>query len=109
MRTKIILTLVTASVLPLQNALAQPVQGQGYGHHFWGGPWGGWFMGPIMMLFFIAVLVIAVVFIVRRTGGRDALDSAPGKTPLDILKERFAKGEIDKEEFEDRRKTLSDQ
>jgi putative membrane protein len=32
----------------------------------------------------------------------------PGRTPLDILKERFARGEIDKEEYEERRRTLGE-
>jgi putative membrane protein len=31
------------------------------------------------------------------------------QTPLDILKERFARGDIDKPEYEDRRRILSDQ
>ena len=47
-----------------------------------------------------------VVLLVRWLGGPGyggALHSPPGGTPLDILKERFAKGEIDKEEFEERR------
>jgi putative membrane protein len=32
----------------------------------------------------------------------------PARTPLDILKERFARGEIDKAEFEDRRRVLGE-
>ena len=65
-------------------------------------------MGPGMMLGLIAVVVIAVFFIMRRTGGSDVRDGSSDKTPLDILKERFAKGEIDKEEFEARREVIGD-
>jgi len=31
-----------------------------------------------------------------------------GRTPLDILRERFARGEIDKDEFEERRRVLGE-
>ncbi len=75
----------------------------------WG--WGGMMLGPIMMIIFIAVAVVVVVLLVRWLGGPGhggALHSPAGKTPLDILKERFAKGEIDKEEFEERRRVLGD-
>ncbi len=73
----------------------------------WG--WGGMIFGPIMMIVFIAVAVVVVVLLVRWLGGPGhgvALHGPPGKTPLDILKERFAKGEIDKKEFEERRRVL---
>lgn len=32
----------------------------------------------------------------------------PERTPLDILRERFARGEIDKEEFDQRRRVLGE-
>lgn len=92
-------------------ALAQQPQGPGYGPHMWNGGWHGWFFGPIMMIVFIAVAVIVVVLLVRWLGGPGhvgAVHHPPGKTPLDILKERFARGEIDKEEFEERRRVLGE-
>ena len=113
MRTKLMLTLAALMTLPIQTALAQSTDRPAYGHGFWGGHWGGWFMGPVMMLILIAVIVVAVIWIVRQSGGnasRHPSDhtGSPGKTPLDILKERVAKGEIDKDEFEDRRKVIED-
>ena len=79
-----------------------------YGGHMWGdGGHGGWFLGPIMMIVFVALLVVAVVFIVRWLGGSDLARRGPsGDAALDILKQRFARGEIDRDEFEDRRQVL---
>lgn len=77
----------------------------------WSGSWYGSFFGPIMMIVFIAVAVVVVVLVVRGLGGagRGGTTQVPSdKTPLDILKERFAKGEIDKEEFEERRRVLDE-
>lgn len=99
-------TLVTIFAAPV-SALAQqtpqhPGPHMGYG-------WQGWFFGPIMMIVFIAVAVIVVVTLVRWLGGQGhglPPYSPPTKTPLDILKERFARGEIDKEEYEERRRLL---
>lgn len=86
----------------------------GYG---WGmGPgmmgWGygmGWFSNIIMVAFWIAVIV-ALIFLIRwlvitpRTGGHLARteDSA-----LEILKRRYARGEINKEEFEEKKRDLT--
>ena len=102
------LALAAISVAPI-DALTQqtpqyPGPHMGYG-------WHGWFFGPIMMIVFIAVAVVVVVTLVRWFGGQGHSPppySPPMKTPLDILKERFARGEIDKEEFEERRRLLGD-
>lgn len=85
-------------------------RGDYYGPHMM---WGGWFFGPIMMIVFIAVAAIVVVLIVRWLGGSShgvaqPPFAPPGKTPVDILKERFARGEIDKEEFAERLRILED-
>ena len=92
-----------AAVLVLGTAWAQ---GPSYDHRYvwdhhmmWSGGYGMIF-GPLFMTIFLAVLVGAAVLFARWIAG-------PGPaTPLDILKERYARGEIDKTEFEDRRKTL---
>ena len=82
---------------------------QYYGPHMWHDEWHGWFFGPIMMIVFIAVIVFIVVLLVRWLGAPGygpTHHAPPSKTPLDILKERFARGEIDKDEFEERRRLL---
>jgi len=92
-------------------AWAQQQSPDYYGPHMWGGGWHGWFFGPMMMIVFIAVVVLVVVLVVRWLGGpgHSAGSHGPsGKAPLDILKERFARGEIDKEEFEERRRSLGE-
>ena len=87
-------------------------QGSGYYQgHMWDGGWHGWLFGPLMMILFIALVVIGILLLVRwfsepRQGG--AAGRAGAQTPLDILKERFARGEIDKEEYEARRRVLEE-
>jgi putative membrane protein len=61
----------------------------------------------------VPVVVIALaVLLVRWIGGpwhgTPPYFAPPGKTPLDILKERFARGEIDKDEFDNRRRVLGE-
>jgi len=85
-----------------------------YGPHMmWGGGWYGMFFGPLFMIVLL-VAVIAGVGLVGRWfgapwyGAQPPHHAPPGRTPLDILKERFARGEIDKEEFEERRRVLGE-
>lgn len=82
-----------------------------YGHpHMWGGGWGwgGMFLGPLFGLLFIAAVAVAIVFVVRAVGGGGHHHRHGGaRSALDILDERFARGEIDKEEYEERRRVLT--
>ena len=81
--------------------------GAGYAGHHGMMEWGGWLMGPIMMVVFFGLLVGAAFVIIRLLGlGPDTRSAAGANRPLDILRERFARGEIDKAEFEERRKAL---
>ncbi|HYL25873.1 MAG TPA: SHOCT domain-containing protein [Burkholderiales bacterium] len=65
------------------------------------GPMPWMFFGPIMMLVFLAVCV-AVVYLVMHGASRNPR----AEQALGILKERFARGEIDQAEFEQRRRVL---
>ena len=73
----------------------------------WGGGWYGMFFGPLMMILVLVVAIGAVVLVLRWSGATSH-GSGLQRKPLDILKERFARGEIDKDEFEERRKLLGD-
>jgi putative membrane protein len=64
-------------------------------------PWGGGFW----MLIWWALIIVGIVFLIKwivqqtsRTGGN--------KSALDILKERYARGEISREEFEQRKRDI---
>ena len=87
----------------------------GYGGHMagWGGGSHGMIFGPIFMILVFVVVIVLVVLLVRWLGGSWYSAQPPhharsGRAALDILKERFARGEIDKEEFEERRSVLKD-
>ena len=59
-------------------------------------------------LLFVALIVVGVVMVVRAfRGERRAPANAPSPGVLDILESRYARGEIDRDEFEERRSTLA--
>ena len=75
------------------------------GYEGWGiGNMMGWFGGGIMMVAFWVLLIALIVWVIREIGGKN---SRSNSNALDILKERYAKGEIDKREFEEKKKDLT--
>ncbi len=67
---------------------------------------GGWIFGPFMMILFLALIVAAVVFLVRWLTSSNGRPPASRSDALAILQERFARGEIDKDEYDERRRIL---
>lgn len=79
-------------------------------HSFW--PWHefGMFPGFIFLLIIIGIifLVIKVGRNTSRSGSSKHENNQQNQQPIDILKMRLAKGEIDQEAFERIKKTLSE-
>ncbi len=70
----------------------------------WDGGWWGFGMG-LGMLVFLGLIAVGIVLLVRGS----AAPSEPRRErsrALEILDERFARGEIDREEYEERRRVL---
>ncbi len=69
---------------------------------------GGWMIfGGIAMVIFWAAVIWLVVWGVKKIAHRDnSAGPTGGRTPLDIAKERYAKGEINLEQFEEIKKNL---
>lgn len=98
--------------LALASLPAWAQQGGGeprFWHYGWDWGWGHMLFGGLMMLVFWGVIVLLIVLGVRWLGREPERNGGtPSRqTPLEILEERFARGEIDQEEFEQRRRMLS--
>lgn len=82
----------------------------------WGGMDGygwtwGWGMGMIHMVLWWVLIVLGIIVLVRLLS-RDSRSSSPPPTPgvetaLEILMKRYARGEIGKEEFEEKKRDLA--
>jgi putative membrane protein len=77
-------------------------------------PWFGMMFWPLIM---IALIVICMFVMMRMMGGsrmrmppwrgRDD-DAGPSSRAVEILNERYARGEIDRQEYEERKRVLSE-
>ena len=67
--------------------------------------WGvGMWLGGLAMLVFWGALIVGAILVVRHLGGMPA--GEPRTSPLDILKRRYASGEITREQYEQMRRDL---
>jgi putative membrane protein len=73
-----------------------------YTDHMW---WGGMWMIFPSLLFFI-LLILVPLFLLQKGVSFKASEDKP-ETPLEILKKRYAKGEITKDQFEQIKKDIS--
>ena len=99
---------LASAASPQSLALVNGDHGRSYDHpHAWGGGGGfGMIFGVVVMIVVIAAIVGVIVLVVRWLGPGPALRTE--RTALDILEERFARGEIDAQEFQERRRTLEE-
>ena len=112
MRNGLPMALFGATLVSTGSAWAQRGAADWGPHMMWGG-WFHMFFGFLMMLLFLGIVVGLVVLVVRWLGSAEHSPFRPAagagaRSPLDILKERLARGEIDVAEFEERRRALGE-
>jgi len=90
-------------------AAAQSYYGNdGWNMMGWSGGFGG-MMGYGMMFFgwiFWILILVGLVYLIKWLVGQGRGDKMDGGRAEEILKERYAKGEIDKKEFEEKMKEI---
>jgi putative membrane protein len=64
-------------------------------------------IGPLLGVLFVVALILAIVFFVRYLVRQDRRSSPGGDSALEILKRRYAQGDITKQEYDEKRRDLS--
>jgi len=88
------------------------MMGYGYGGYGPMAGYGGWDpFGFLWAILWAVIVIIVIVSLVRWIGGGRRRGSrhdwlGGSHSAIDILKERYAKGEIDKKEFEEKKRDL---
>lgn len=73
----------------------------------WGqGGWAGMWFGALCMAGVVLLAVAGIFALMRASRGTSTGTTTAIRTPREILDERFARGEINRDEFEQRRKAI---
>ena len=78
-----------------------------YPEHYWS--WHVWVFPMFMPIFWLVIIGLCLYFMFGRGGAKRPWEpdrSPEGETALDILKKRYAKGEITKDEFEQMKRDI---
>ena len=71
----------------------------------WGEGW-GWGFGMLWMVGFWVLVIAGVVLVAKWIAGASARSGPAPGTALEVLKKRYAKGEIGREEFDQKKRDL---
>jgi len=87
--------------------LAEAAGTTGYNSWHWGRYMMYGYPGGMFMMFFMFLAVALVLYLVFRKQAEPRYQDPFRETPIEILKRRYAKGEITKEQFDEMKKELS--
>lgn len=94
------------SLSSLLNLHVQLWNGQWMGPGMMGWGYGMGVLGGLMMLVFWVLVIIGLVYLIRWLARSSGHGEKREETALDLLKKRYASGEISKQEFEEKKKDL---
>lgn len=98
---------ITVAVLIILSSVFALIWGwQGGG---WGMMMGGfsWWWFPIFMILFWGLVIWSVVALVWKPSGLRGSNSSTADSALEVLERRYAKGEINKEEYAEKKKAIA--
>ncbi len=113
-KTALIIGGIVVAVLIIVPLVFGAVSGGQYGG--WGmmgpgmmGGFGWWWLMPIFFIIFWGLVIWGIVALVRGMSGSRGSDSGSSRpdSALEVLKKRYARGEIDKKEYEEKKKDLA--